>query len=88
MILDDYQSSYGAATDHPIVSQLQGEPTPSFSTDRPSRHQLYSSCKLKPRSDAHFRVKENELELEDMMLFCFMRIKISYPLWTGIPCRS
>jgi hypothetical protein len=69
MILDDYQSSYGAATDHPIISQLKGEPTPSFSTDRPSRHQLYSSCKLKPRSDAYFRVKEHELELEDMMLF-------------------
>lgn len=84
-ILDDYQATYGLEFNHPIVSQLQGEPTPSLPANYPLRHCLYSSCKLKPWNNAYFRVKEYELEVEDMMLFLLHNDQIFYPLRTGHP---
>lgn len=69
-ILQDYETEHSAGSLKPIVSRIQGEHKhPTILPNYPPRHRLYTSCKMKPRKDAYFRIKENELELEDVILF-------------------
>lgn len=67
VVLATYQQTY-APNEYPIVSSMQGE-TPNYhSPTYPSRQQLYTSCRMKPRTSAQFRVKFGELTLDEVII--------------------
>ena len=78
LLLATYQATYSTGSGKSIVTSNQGEnhlhpPSSNHLQNYPSRRQLYSKCRMKPRDSIYFRVAFMELTLDEVMLILLHR---------------